>query len=174
MPSLGEIALRGLRLALFLAGSALVWMAGIGLAKLRGPRPENVIWYDGGQLGIGAFGVPFGLAAIAARLMHVPGWDNDIAWWLAAICFATTILMALVVFRYRVVVLPDAIIETRVLRPGSRRVEWRDVVSWQAGRRPGSVILKLRTVGRFEFATVFKAGSETLLAAIDARNIPEA
>jgi|688.fasta_scaffold190912_3 hypothetical protein len=173
MLSLGEIAARTARVAALIIGMTIVWYLGIAISKFRGEKPNNVIWYEGSVLGVGLLGVPFGIAAIAARLSNVPGWNSDIAWLVAALCFADTLLMALIVFRYKIIVLDDMLIETRVLRLGNRRVDWKKVRGWRAGAKAGSVILELDPQGKFEFAPIFKEGSEALFDALDAHGISE-
>jgi hypothetical protein len=83
-------------------------------------------------------------------------------------------MMALIVFRYRVIFTSEGLIETRVFRSGSRRIAWSSVESWKSGRQPGAVILQLVPRGRFEITPAFKVGVDALYEAIDARNIPPA
>jgi len=169
-----EMAARAGRLAIAAIVGSVVWWSGIALAKLRGVRPENVVWFEEGTLGIGIFGIPFGVAAVVARLTRVHGWDSDVVWVLSAICFAMTAVMALIVFRYRLIFTSEGLMETRVFRSGSRRIEWTSVKSWRSGRKPGSVILQLRPRGKFEITSAFKTGIDALYEEIDARNIPSA
>lgn len=123
-------------------------------------------------MAVGMFGIPFGVAAILARLARVEGWDSDVVWWLAGCCFLATAVMALIVFRYRLTVLDEALIEQRVFRPGARRVEWSAVSAWKMGRKAGSVILILTPAGKFEFATINKVGLDVFADALEARGIP--
>lgn len=165
-----DIAMRLILLGAYIAAVASFVACGNLLAGLRGRRPDQVVWYSGSVLGIGILGVPFGLAAIGASLLHVKGWEGAVSWWFGVAGFLLSALTALIVFRYRVVILPDALVETRVFRIGVRRIPWNSIKSWRPGRRAGSVILE--TSPDFSFAPIFKDGSDALFDAIDEHQIP--
>jgi hypothetical protein len=169
-----EIAMRAASVAALLASIAAVWALGVALAKLRGRRPDNVVWYENDLFGIALLFVPFGIAAMAARLRHVPGWDTDVVWWLVGFCFAAFVMMTLIVFRYRLEILPVGIVEPRVFGIGNRCIAWGDILNWKLGRKQSSVILTLNPRGKFEFAPAFKDGSDLFYEAVEAHQIPEA
>jgi hypothetical protein len=162
------------QLAILLICAVGSWLLGRALGKLRGARPENVIWYEGDLLGCAMLSVALGIGFIFAQIFDASEFDKNLPWTLAVLMFLGGTFLSLLVFRYSVVVTADAILEKHVFHSGSRRVEWKSVRSWRAGRRAGSIILQLEPDGRFELASTFKEGFDALLDAVDMRNIPEA
>ena len=138
---MSSIAIRLALLAGLALGVYLVWMAGRAVASLRGPRPDNVIWYPGDQMAVGLAFIPFGLAAIWARHAGVEGWEDAPALWLAGVCFALAAMMALIVFRYRLTLTDEALIERRIILPGVRRVPGQSPLAVEGGTEISSSVV---------------------------------
>ncbi|HEY2034222.1 MAG TPA: hypothetical protein VGH02_11105 [Rhizomicrobium sp.] len=162
------------RLAIGVVVLVALWLLGRGLASLRAKRPENVIRYEGDLLGPGVLSAVFGIAFVGMRLFNLPGWTGNGPWFLAGAMLVGATFLALLVFRYSIVLTPEAILEKRIFRSGRRRIEWKSVRSWKAGRKAGEIVLKVDGAKSFCLAPIFKEGFDAFLFAIDARNIPHA
>ena len=87
-------------------------------------------------------------------------------------CFFACVCVLLIVFRYRITLTDHAILESRVFRPGLRRVEATSIECARPGRRAGSLILDIRGGGKFEFAPIYKQGSEAFYDWMAEHNVP--